>query len=109
MNTLRVSWPVPTLLAGQLPLQFVSVEVQTDPSLPFAEVARAGAVVSPGQTDLQLDNGDYNVRVRFNDGTAGADGGFGPYSDVASITLVTEPPARVAPSKPGTVTLTQTA
>lgn len=107
MNKLRVSWPVPTLLPGQLPLVFVGVEVQTDPSLPYQEVARAGAVASPGQTVLDLDDGTYAVRIRFNDGTSGADGGYGPYSDTAQIELHAQAPARVPPSKPDTVMLLQ--
>lgn len=104
MNTLRVAWAVPVIAANQRPLQFVAVEVQTDPSLPFQEVVRAGAIVSPGQTDIQLDDGTYAVRIRFNDGVE-----FGPYSDTASIALAAIPPAVVPPSKPDGLTLTQIA
>lgn len=102
MNTLRVAWNVPTIAANQRPLVFVAVEVRSDPSFPFAEVARAGAVASPGHTDLTLDDGTYEVRVRANDGTD-----FGPYSDVGSIALAAIPPAIAPPSKLEGLTLSQ--
>lgn len=95
---LRVQWPANSVAADQRPIQLYRVEMRTDPSFDFEEVA------ATDQTKVVLPDlapGTYFVRVRADDGTD-----KGEYSDEASITLVETPVFR-APSKVGTVTLTQ--
>lgn len=101
MSNLRVQYVLPDVAADQRPLVEARVEMRSDPSFDFAEVATVTADLSKVVlTDLA--DGTYEVRVRAFDGTE-----FGSYSDPASITLVTVPPPVRAPGQVTGVTLTQ--
>lgn len=95
---LRVQWPANDVAADQRPVQVYRVEMRSDPSFDFEEVAVSDQtkVVLP-----DLSAGTYFVRVRADDGTD-----KGEYSDEVSITLVEVPVIR-APNKVGTVSLSQ--
>ena len=95
---LRIQWPANNVAADQRPVQVYRVEMRSDPSFDFEEVAVTDQlkVVLP-----DLAAGTYFVRVRADDGTD-----KGAYSDEASITLAEVPVTR-APDKVGTLTLSQ--
>lgn len=80
---LRATWIVPAADATHTDPTLCSVEVRTDPALPFSEVARVPVTTNTVVLTDQAP-GHYEVRVRAFDGTH-----YGEYSEVAAIDLAT--------------------
>jgi hypothetical protein len=95
---LRATWIIPLASSTQSAPKLTSIEMRTDPSFPFAEVARVDA---PLNSTVFADQapGHYEVRARAFDGV-----NFGKYSDVASIDLADEP---LVPGQVTALVLTQ--
>lgn len=96
---LRINWTVPVAIPGETSAPtLTSIELRSDPSLPFEEVSRI-AVPGAEVTLPNLADAHYEARLRAFDGVS-----YGAYSSV----VVSDPTAAVlVPGQVTGVTLTR--